>query len=407
MKWDGSESRFTDEQYERSCVLDRLDSGEEWADKGPKYRCFLPILEPNGDVNRQATKAAVERLAKVEGLTPGQLASAKVSLRSAFVELGESLPPELRERKRVEGEWGVEPGVARHGEIAVRMDPQSEWKVREASSGDSSEYLGGITGHFAVFDRWTEINNFFEGRFLESIAPGSFTKTFDENRSGMRCLLNHGRDPSVGMKPLGPIRELDQDDKGARYDVDLLDTSYNRDILPGLKADQYGASFRFQVIREEVNAEPGRSDHNPDGIEERVIKECHVREFGPVTFPAYADATAGLRSLNEELFDLDIGFRSLDPSAAAAFINTLRGGTSSEEPSTKRPSGRNVDTSSKYKDRKETAPSTEAPENKSDENKDETYVGPRDRGLRFSTLKSGAAGALKTNRDKEEASWRM
>jgi HK97 family phage prohead protease len=380
--WDGAESRFTDSQYESSCVLDRRDSGEEWKDKGPKFRCFLPILEPNGDLNRDAVKAAAERLTKIDGFTEGSMAAAKVSLRAAYGELGETLPDSLREKQSVgHDQWGVATGVARHGEVAIRMDNSSEWAVREASDGSDS--LGTLTGHFSVFDRWTEINNFFEGRFLEQVAPGAFTKTFNENRTGMRCLLNHGKDPSVGMKPLGPIRELDQDATGARYDVDLLDTSYNRDIVPGLKAGQYGASFRFQVIREEVNSDPGRSDHNPEGIEERTIKECLVREFGPVTFGAYAEATAGLRSLNEELFDLEIGFRSLDPAAAAAFVNHLRGGAPA-------PARRSTST----------APSTEAP--KADDK--EGLKTPR---RRFSTLKSSAAGTIRTTTEQETSQWRI
>jgi phage head maturation protease len=73
--------------------------------------------------------------------------------------------------------------------------------------------------------------------------------------------------------------------------VPLLDTSYNRDLLPGLKDGVYGASFRFQVMKEELKQDPGVSDHNPKGLPERTITEARVMEFGPVTFPAYAGAT--------------------------------------------------------------------------------------------------------------------
>ena len=105
---------------------------------------------------------------------------------------------------------------------------------------------------------------------------------------GIRCILQHGRDPQFGMKPLGPIRELEEDKIGGRYEVPMLDTSLNRDLLPALKEPSgslYGASFRFQVLRESVVAgEPPRSDHDPEGLEERTITEMRVREFGPVTF---------------------------------------------------------------------------------------------------------------------------
>lgn len=157
-----------------------------------------------------------------------------------------------------------------------------------------------MTGHFAVFNQWSEISSMWEGDFMERIAPGSFTKTFKENRANMRVTLNHGGDPVAGDKPLGPITELHEDETGAYYEVPLLDTSYNRDILPGLQAGLYGASFRFRVMKEEFQDNPKRSDYNPHGLPERTIKEASVEEFGPVTFPAYTGASAGVRSLTDD-----------------------------------------------------------------------------------------------------------
>jgi HK97 family phage prohead protease len=157
-----------------------------------------------------------------------------------------------------------------------------------------------LAGHFAVFNEWTEVDSVFEGRFLERIAPGAFAKTIAEGKAGMKVLFQHGRDPQIGDKPLGPIRSLVEDKTGAAYEVPLLDTSYNRDLLPGLKAGLYGASFRFKVTREDFNDTPKRSAYNPDGLPERTITEAAVREFGPVTFPAYSGATAGVRSLTDE-----------------------------------------------------------------------------------------------------------
>jgi HK97 family phage prohead protease len=165
------------------------------------------------------------------------------------------------------------------------------------SSGDG---MPTMTGHFAVFNQWTRIDSIWEGEFMERIAPGSFAKTFKENRANMRVTLNHGSDPVAGDKPLGPITELREDSTGGYYEVPLLDTTYNRDILPGLQAGLYGASFRFRVMKEEFVDKPSRSDDNPDRLPERTIKEASVEEFGPVTFPAYAGATAGVRSLTDD-----------------------------------------------------------------------------------------------------------
>lgn len=69
-----------------------------------------------------------------------------------------------------------------------------------------------------------------------------------------------------------------------------------RDVLPGLRAGLYGSSFKFRVRDEDVARSPARSTSNPEGLEERTIRDAKVFEFGPVTFPAYAGATAGARS---------------------------------------------------------------------------------------------------------------
>jgi len=192
----------------------------------------------------------------------------------------------------------------------------------DPDAGDQAAGLPTLTGRFAVFDTWTEIDSWIEGRFLERIAPGAFRKTFSENRAGIRVLFQHGHDPQVGDKPLGPIDVLREDDVGAYYEVPLLDTSYVRDLLPGLRAGLYGASFRFRVVREDIVQPDSASTGNPDRLPERTIREAKVMEFGPVTFPAYPDATAGVRSLTDEVLArrLDRGRRSehAAPRAPAA-----------------------------------------------------------------------------------------
>jgi HK97 family phage prohead protease len=152
-----------------------------------------------------------------------------------------------------------------------------------------------LFGHFAVWDEWTRIESVHEGRFLERIAKGAFERSIRERRDLIRVLFQHGADPYVGDKPLGPLHTLREDEKGVGYVVPLLDTTYNRDLTPGLEAGLYGASFRFRTLREEFVEKPGASDHNPDRLPERTLKEVELYELGPVTFGAYDGATAGLR----------------------------------------------------------------------------------------------------------------
>jgi len=163
---------------------------------------------------------------------------------------------------------------------------------------------------FSAFGNWYEINSMWEGHFLERTAPGAFTKTIKENRDNIKVLFNHGFDTAVGQKVLGTVTDLREDPDAAVGEVALFDTSYVRDLLPGLKAGVYGSSMRMVVVKEEWNKTPERTASNPDGIPERTIKEVRLMEFGPVTFPANPESTSGVRSMTDTYYEQ---LRSLDP----------------------------------------------------------------------------------------------
>jgi hypothetical protein len=177
--------------------------------------------------------------------------------------------------------------------------------LHRADEDTESDDLGRLYVRFSPFDTWYEINSYWEGRFLERTVPGAFKKTAREAKRSdglysTKVLYNHGTDFHIGDKMLAvPDRfeEVQEDGyHGPLIEGDLLDTSYNRDLLPGLKRSAYGSSFMFTVIREEWNAEPDPSDYNPDGIPERTIREVRAFEAGPVTWPASPTATSGMRS---------------------------------------------------------------------------------------------------------------
>lgn len=185
---------------------------------------------------------------------------------------------------------------------------------------------GTMVGHFSVFDTWYEINSWFEGHFLERIAPGAFKRTI-KNRSGetpVRVLLEHGFDPTVGDKPLGVHAVLDERDGGGYSEVPLFDTSYNRDLAPALAAGAYGKSFRFQVLRDEWVEEPETSEHNPKGIPERTIKEVRLIEEGPTVFPANPAATADLRTLRSTTDQFYERLRTRDPNRYNIALRSTR-----------------------------------------------------------------------------------
>ena len=164
---------------------------------------------------------------------------------------------------------------------------------------------GGRTlfGHFAVFDTWTEIDSWYEGRFLERVASGSFTETF-KNKSGIRVLFEHGRDPSIGNKPIASPDVLREDAEGAYHESPLFtDANYVQELMPALRAKQLGASFRFKVTDEEWIEPKTSTTHNPGKLPERTIRAVDLYEYGPVTWGAYPEATSGVRSGTDSFID--------------------------------------------------------------------------------------------------------
>lgn len=187
--------------------------------------------------------------------------------------------------------------LIRGGAMAPALD-----RPRPArAEGDDTAAVEGempvMTVEFSTFDTWYEIDSWWEGRFLERTKRGSFKRTIKaQGAAGVKVLFNHGRDMQIHQKVLGVAQLLEERETSPYMEVPLLDTSYNRDLVPGLDAGAYGSSFAFEVIGESWNREPGQSDENPEGLPERTITEVKLFEAGPVTWPANPDATAGLRS---------------------------------------------------------------------------------------------------------------
>lgn len=181
----------------------------------------------------------------------------------------------------------------------VRSGGGLELRAADAPADGS---LGVLTGRFSEFGRWYRVSSRFEGDFMERVARGATADTIRDDIGAMRVLFDHGMDAQIGNKVLGPIDVLDERSDGPHYEVPLFDTSYNRDLLPGLRAGVYGASMRMRVTADTWDDEPPKSDTNPDGIPERTITRMKVPEFGPVTFPANQGASAGVRSGTDEFY---------------------------------------------------------------------------------------------------------
>lgn len=180
--------------------------------------------------------------------------------------------------------------------LAERAKKKSgDEEILQELAKDGSD-LGTLEVNFSKFNTWYRIDSFWEGTFLERTAPGTFKKTLAERGPQVKMLFNHGMDFNIGDKVLSTPEQYGERKDSPFLSGPLFDTSYNRDLLPGLRAGAYGSSFMFEVLGETWNNEPEKSADNPDGIPERTIHEVRLFEAGPVTWPANPDATAGVRS---------------------------------------------------------------------------------------------------------------
>lgn len=167
-----------------------------------------------------------------------------------------------------------------------------------------------IGGYAAVFNSRSQ--NL--GGFVETIEPGTFRKTIGE--SDIRALWNHNADHVLGRNRSGTLR-LSEDSTGLQYEVDLPDTSQARDLRELIeRGDVNQSSFGFTTLDDSW----GLTD---DDFPLRSLREVQLFDVSPVTYPAYLDATIGMRSLgkpalerlatvrNIELTDLEENLRSV------------------------------------------------------------------------------------------------
>ena len=186
--------------------------------------------------------------------------------------------------------------LPRVGDIYRAVFPSLELIERDTDD----EQPAVLSMKFAFFNRWTEIDSPFEGHFMERVAPGAFKKSIKENIANVRAILSHGKDPSLGQTVLGKIDSIEEEADAAVSNVSLF-RSLPGLLLDGLRAGVYGASFRGLPIKQHTEHDPGRSEHNPEGLPEVTRQEIRLRDIGPTPFAAYAETTAMVRCDTDEV----------------------------------------------------------------------------------------------------------
>jgi len=145
-----------------------------------------------------------------------------------------------------------------------------------------------ITGHAAVFDKWSDDL----GGFREKVRAGAFKKTIKE--ADVRALYNHEPNYVLGRNKSGTLK-LSEDDTGLAIDIDPPDTQWAKDLQVSMRrGDVNQMSFGFQTVKDEWNNE------DKSNIERELV-EVKLFDVSVVTYPAYPQTNAQVRSKVEQL----------------------------------------------------------------------------------------------------------
>jgi len=122
------------------------------------------------------------------------------------------------------------------------------------------------------------------GGFTETIRRGAVTKTLKE--ADIRCTLNHDANLLLGRSG-AKTAEYREDKIGCAFQCLIPETQTGRDLRVSIgRGDIDGCSFGFRTIKDEWDKE----------YTERELVEIALIDGGPVTYPAYPDTDAHLRS---------------------------------------------------------------------------------------------------------------
>lgn len=126
------------------------------------------------------------------------------------------------------------------------------------------------------------------GGFVETIEPGAFRKTL-RNRSDVKLLVNHDSGRVLASTRSGTMK-LYEDERGLKVEASLPNTTDGRDMAELLRRGDLGKmSFGFSVIKDSWNNE----------MTQRTLKSVRLFEVSIVSFPAYQETEAMVRSLDK------------------------------------------------------------------------------------------------------------
>lgn len=140
-----------------------------------------------------------------------------------------------------------------------------------------------ISGYAAVYSRESG-----DLGFIEVIEPGAFEGA---DTTDIRALINHDEGKILGRTSAGTLT-VNIDEVGLRYELELPNTTYGRDLAESMKrGDITQSSFAFSDVDDTWEERDGKWFRS-------ITKIRMLYDVSPVTYPAYNDTTVALRGMN-------------------------------------------------------------------------------------------------------------
>jgi HK97 family phage prohead protease len=181
-----------------------------------------------------------------------------------------------------------------------RIYTNVQLEVREASGAPAQ-----MCGYAAVFNMPADL-----GYFIETVKPGAFTRSIAQD--DIRALFNHDPNLVLGRNKAQPTPTLAlrEDPQGLYMMITPAARSYELDLMQSMRrGDVSQASISF-IVKSRTLREDGDELY-------RDINEVQLFDVSPVTFPAYTQTTAGMRSLEAIVAEFRRGPETPQPTDEA------------------------------------------------------------------------------------------
>jgi HK97 family phage prohead protease len=199
------------------------------------------------------------------------------------------------EERRAVPTPGVERRFVGNFGSAERLDPEL-LRIEKRSDPETGKPRTYIVGYAARFHR----DSLLMGDFIEQIDPEAFEivkNRQDEDGKPLetRCLFNHDPNHLLGRFPT--TMRMTVDEKGLKYECLLPESRTDLEELIA-RGDLKGSSFSFVV-----SPDGGEQWSYENGQSRRIVKKIKaVLDCGPVTYPAYGDASVAVAKRSYEAF---------------------------------------------------------------------------------------------------------